>query len=240
MTEDSRGGRSVEPLHWGVIDTPIGHLGLASDGRVLVAILFEEEIATAPARLARRGAIDLREPDELVRRASAQLDGYFAGDITAFHLPLEPGGTPGQRAVWDAVKAIPSGSVRTYRVIARALGRDRAARAVGAANARNPLPIVIPCHRVIGADGTLRGYAGGVERKLWLLTHEGAPVAQRLPSAEAARALAEPQRIGVPSTGIYCRPSCRYTPRLRRPPLAFADAAAAQSAGFRPCRVCLP
>ncbi len=230
----------MDTLHWDVCGTPIGDLGLASNGRAMVAIVFAEEIGTAQVRFARRGAKGLREADEVVRQAAAQLEAYFAGDLTEFDLPLDPGGTPGQRAVWDAVTAIPSGSVRTYRTIARALGRDRAVRAIGAANAANPLPIVIPCHRVIGVDGTLRGYAGGVERKMWLLAHEGAPVARPLLSAEAALALPEPQRIGVPSTGIYCRPSCRYTPRLRRPPLAFADSAAARSAGFRPCRICAP
>lgn len=104
----------------------------------------------------------------------AQLDAYFAGALRMFDVPLDLHGTPFQRAAWQAVCAIPYGETRSYAEIARAIGRPAAARAVGAANAANPVCLVIPCHRVIGADGTLKGYAGGVLDRRCLLTLEGA------------------------------------------------------------------
>jgi methylated-DNA-[protein]-cysteine S-methyltransferase len=98
---------------------------------------------------------------------------YFEGDISALaSIPIDPGGTPFQRAVWEAMRAIEPGTCRTYSRLAAAVGRPKAGRAVGAASARNPIALVIPCHRVVGADGSLVGYAGGVERKRWLLRHE--------------------------------------------------------------------
>ena len=105
-------------------------------------------------------------------RAAAALSRYFAGEDIAFDLPLDPGGTPFQRTVWRALAEIPFGERRTYRDIAVAIGRPTAVRAVGAANGRNPLPIVVPCHRVVGSNGTLVGFAGGLRTKAWLLDHE--------------------------------------------------------------------
>ncbi|MEF3302880.1 methylated-DNA--[protein]-cysteine S-methyltransferase [Paenibacillus sp. GYB003] len=102
-----------------------------------------------------------------------QLERYFAGTLTAFDLPLDMVGTPFQQAVWKAVAAIPFGEVRTYAQIAEAAGSPKAVRAVGAANGANPIPIVVPCHRVIGTNGTLTGYRGGMELKRRLLHHEG-------------------------------------------------------------------
>lgn len=102
----------------------------------------------------------------------AQLGEYFAGARRAFELPLSGRGTQAQRAVWRALADIPFGEVQSYAELARAVGAPRSARAVGAANARNPLSIVVPCHRVIGSDGSLTGYAGGLEAKRWLLAHE--------------------------------------------------------------------
>ena len=116
-----------------------------------------------------------REPSArhcLIDRAVRELGEYVRGTRRSFSLPLAPQGTAFQRAVWDQLAAIPCGETRTYAEIARAIGRPRAARAVGAANARNPLAIVVPCHRVIGGDGELTGYAGGIDRKRWLLAHE--------------------------------------------------------------------
>jgi methylated-DNA-[protein]-cysteine S-methyltransferase len=104
--------------------------------------------------------------------ARLQLTEYFAGARTAFDLALDPVGTPFQRRVWDALRAIPLGETITYGELARRIGRPTCARAVGHANARNPLSIVVPCHRVIGGDGALTGYAGGTDRKAWLLAHE--------------------------------------------------------------------
>jgi methylated-DNA-[protein]-cysteine S-methyltransferase len=106
--------------------------------------------------------------------ARAQLDAYFAGEITSFDLPLSPRGTPFQQRVWAALRDIPFGETTSYGELARRIGDPKAVRAVGAANGRNPLPLVVPCHRVIGADGSLVGFGGGMDRKRWLLQHEGA------------------------------------------------------------------
>jgi methylated-DNA-[protein]-cysteine S-methyltransferase len=107
------------------------------------------------------------------------LDGYFAGACREFTIPLDLRGTPFQIAVWRAVLAVPWGETRTYREIAADIGRPAAIRAVGTANGANPLAIIVPCHRLVGANGTLRGYGGGLERKAWLLAHERATTAGR-------------------------------------------------------------
>jgi len=108
----------------------------------------------------------------LLARAAAQLAAYFAGERHTFDLPLAPAGTPFQHRVWDALLDIPYGEVRSYGELARALGRPAASRAVGFANSKNPISIIVPCHRVIGARGALTGYAGGMTAKAWLLEHE--------------------------------------------------------------------
>lgn len=113
-------------------------------------------------------------PPALLAEAAAQLDAYFAGDLRAFDLPLDLRGTPFQLDVWRRLLAIPAGETTTYAAIARALGRPRSVRAVGAAVGRTPIPIVVPCHRVLGADGGLTGYVGGLDRKRALLDHERA------------------------------------------------------------------
>jgi len=110
----------------------------------------------------------------LLAQARRQLTEYFAGSRTTFELPLDPSGTEFQRRVWDALRSIPYGVTTSYGVLARRLGDVRATRAVGAANGQNPIPIVIPCHRVVGAKGELTGFGGGLDRKRWLLAHEGA------------------------------------------------------------------
>jgi methylated-DNA-[protein]-cysteine S-methyltransferase len=104
--------------------------------------------------------------------ATAQLDAYFAGDRIAFDLPLDLVGTPFQLQAWQALAELPYGTTVTYGEQARRLGRPNAFRAVGAANGRNPVPIVLPCHRVVGADGSLTGFGGGLDTKRWLLDHE--------------------------------------------------------------------
>jgi methylated-DNA-[protein]-cysteine S-methyltransferase len=109
----------------------------------------------------------------------AQLGAYFAGDLTTFELKLAPGGTRFQQRVWSALREIPYGTTTTYGQLAAHLGDARSVRAVGLANGRNPIAIIIPCHRVIGADGSLVGYGGGMHRKEWLLAHEAG--ARRLP-----------------------------------------------------------
>ncbi|MFC0677324.1 methylated-DNA--[protein]-cysteine S-methyltransferase [Lysobacter korlensis] len=111
---------------------------------------------------------------EVLHTACTQLREYFAGTRRVFELPLTPKGTAFQRMVWQALAEIPFGQTASYAQLAMRLGRPTASRAVGAANGRNPLPIVVPCHRVIGADGSLTGFAGGLDTKRFLLTHEGA------------------------------------------------------------------
>ncbi|MGW4566144.1 methylated-DNA--[protein]-cysteine S-methyltransferase [Streptomyces sp. NPDC004561] len=126
----------------------------------------------------RRGAPALRPEDRddgPFAEAHRQLDAYFAGRRIRFDLPLSTAGTPFQRMIWQALADIPHGATTTYGELATRLGVPRAEiRAVGGALGANPLLLVRPCHRVVGADGSMRGYAGGVERKVWLLTHEGA------------------------------------------------------------------
>lgn len=107
-----------------------------------------------------------------IKEAAQQLDAYWAGDLFDFDLPLAPGGTPFQNRVWAALRTIPYGKTASYGDIARKIGSPTASRAVGAANGRNPIAIVVPCHRVIGANGTLTGYAGGLDMKRHLLAHE--------------------------------------------------------------------
>lgn len=151
--------------------SPLGALRLRAEDDALVGIAF---LDGAPAPTARE---DVAHP--VLAEAWRQLSEYLAGDRTAFDLPLRPRGTAFQERVWAALAAIPFGETRSYREVARHVGRPDAVRAVGAANGRNPLPIVIPCHRVIGADGSLTGYGGGIARKTWLLRHERAALAAR-------------------------------------------------------------
>jgi methylated-DNA-[protein]-cysteine S-methyltransferase len=155
-------------------DTPIGRLSLVADGAALVGLYLPNH---APAPVAPDGAAEPLHDGPtsgLLDRARVELDEYFAGRRTTFDLPLAPHGTAFQRVVWDALLAIPFGKTQSYGGLAAAIGRPSASRAVGAANGHNPISIVIPCHRVIGADGSLTGYGGGMACKEWLLSHEGA------------------------------------------------------------------
>jgi len=149
------------------LNTPLGALLLARTPAGLAGVWFEgQKHHPAPLSV-------LRRPDDaLLRRAADQLHAYFAGEALAFDVPLDLHGTPFQRAVWQALLAIPSGSTRSYGDIARSLGLPTAVRAVGAAVGRNPVSVIVPCHRVVGSDGSLTGYAGGVDRKRALLALE--------------------------------------------------------------------
>jgi methylated-DNA-[protein]-cysteine S-methyltransferase len=152
-----------------VLATPIGELRLLvrADGP-LSAILFAGQALTATASSRSISPAAART----LREASSQLSEYFAGVRERFELPLAPEGTAFQRSVWTALASIGYAQTRSYSEIARAIGRPSAARAVGAANGQNPLPIVLPCHRVIGRSGALTGYAGGLDRKRYLLELE--------------------------------------------------------------------
>jgi methylated-DNA-[protein]-cysteine S-methyltransferase len=141
-----------------IVGTPLGLMTLTERDGALIAAEF--------------GALAPNVPSPLLRRAGLELGEYFAGTRRSFTLPLSPQGTDFQRAVWAALLEIPYGETRSYGEIARAVGKPGAARAVGMANNRNPLPVFIPCHRVIGADGALVGYGGGLEKKRFLLALE--------------------------------------------------------------------
>jgi methylated-DNA-[protein]-cysteine S-methyltransferase len=157
------------------IDTPIGPLVIAVRDGSLCAVAFDGDRSRVERMLRRRFPdLELRkveDPDGLATRMRA----YFEGDLSALDsIPVDLGGTPFQAKVWNELRRIPTGATVSYRNLATAIGAPKAVRAVGLANGANPVPIVVPCHRVIGADGGLTGYGGGLERKRWLLAHEGA------------------------------------------------------------------
>lgn len=154
--------------------TPTGPMTVAVDDDGVRFIAFEHERHPIPR------ASDWQHAPARVRDARRQLEEYFAGKRRAFDLVLAPRGTPFQRRVWNALREIPWGATWSYLELATRLGDPKATRAVGAANGRNPLPIVVPCHRVIGADGSLTGFGGGIDAKRWLLTHENALPARDL------------------------------------------------------------
>jgi methylated-DNA-[protein]-cysteine S-methyltransferase len=150
------------------IDSPIGPLLLIADADALTGVYLDSGSGAQPPR-----ALGTEQPEHPVLVETAgQLDEYFAGQRVTFDLRLAASGTEFQRMVWDELTRIPYGETISYGELARRVGNASASRAVGLANGRNPLPIVVPCHRVIGANGTLTGYGGGLERKQWLLTHE--------------------------------------------------------------------
>ena len=180
------------PTRYDILDSPIGRLLLAGDEQALTGLYMLDSGGHASAV----GQGWVQDPGRF-EAAAAQLREYFAGERTTFDLPLAPSGTPFQLAVWSELAQIPYGETTSYGEVALALGKSLvASRAVGLANGRNPISIIVPCHRVIGADGSLTGYGGGLDRKEWLLRHEGAPWGTPPPSAapkRGARAAAEAQ-----------------------------------------------
>jgi methylated-DNA-[protein]-cysteine S-methyltransferase len=148
------------------IDSPIGPLTLtASDGQLTGLSMHEQRHAPAVSD-------DWIRDDDWFAPVTEQVDAYFAGDLTEFDIPLRMAGTEFQRRVWEGLREIPYGTTISYGELAGRVGRPGASRAVGLANGRNPIAIVVPCHRVIGADGQLTGYGGGIDRKIWLLDLE--------------------------------------------------------------------
>jgi methylated-DNA-[protein]-cysteine S-methyltransferase len=155
------------------LESPVGKLGLAFAGSTLYALEFDAGAAALRKRLAARFDAVEAETSALPARLEARLAAYLRGDVAALDaIVVETGGTGFQRDVWRALRDIPAGHTLSYAELARRIGRPRAVRAVGLANGANPVAIVVPCHRVIGADGTLTGYGGGLWRKRWLLDHE--------------------------------------------------------------------
>lgn len=155
--------------------SPIGAVLLGWDGQERLRVLYFEDSEDRMRRQLRRpyGAIPMEEK-RVPAALAAAVGSYFDGDHKAFEaVALAPAGTPFQRRVWTLLLAIPSGETRTYRQMAEVMGRPEAQRAVGFANGANPISVAIPCHRLIGSNGTLTGYGGGLDRKKWLLAHEG-------------------------------------------------------------------
>ena len=148
-----------------LMPSPLGELEITANSKAIISILFAD-------RLEEQNVESLAQSSSLTELCAQQLNEYFSEHRTVFELPLEPVGTEFQQKVWRALEEIPFGETCSYADIANAINRPKAVRAVGAANGRNPLTIVVPCHRVIGKDGSLTGYAGGMDRKSWLLNLE--------------------------------------------------------------------
>ncbi len=148
------------------MESPIGPLTLIARDGVLTNVAMHEQRHTSPPPK------DAEEDDAWFKDVTAQLDAYFIGELSSFDLEMELLGTAFQKGVWSQLCEIPYGETISYGELARRVGNPNASRAVGLANGRNPIAIIVPCHRVIGADGSLTGYGGGLERKTWLLQHE--------------------------------------------------------------------
>ncbi len=151
------------------IPTPVGELTLVAEEQGLLAILWPGPIHKG-LQLPEHLVEDPHHP--VLGAAAQQLEEYFLGDRTVFDLPLAPRGTAFQLRAWQALREIPYGETRSYGQQAARIGRPTAVRAIGGANSRNPISIVVPCHRVVGSDGTLTGFGGGLDTKRWLLDHE--------------------------------------------------------------------
>jgi methylated-DNA-[protein]-cysteine S-methyltransferase len=168
-------------LFYKFMNSPVGQLKLVASDKGLVAILWQND---KPSRVLLTELIE--DPGHsILARTEQQLREYFAGARKAFNLPLDMRGTPFQKNVWDALLAIPFGQTRSYGELAKQLGAPLASRAVGAANGRNPISIVVPCHRVIGSSGKLTGFAGGLETKAHLLGLENGGTPTLHPSRQA-------------------------------------------------------
>jgi methylated-DNA-[protein]-cysteine S-methyltransferase len=158
-----------------VIDTPIGPLTLVAGPQGLREVRFPNGRPVGPADG------PARPDDPVLAQAATQLEEYFAGTRQDFDIPLDPHGSPFQLAAWRGLTTIPFAETVSYGEQARRLGHDGKARAIGAANGSNPLPVIVPCHRVIGSDGSLTGFGGGLETKAWLLHHERRVAGVELP-----------------------------------------------------------
>ena len=157
------------------IDSPLGKLMISSDGTALTGLYMG-----APSKRPSIDAWQENPATPALRETAQQLHEYFSGTRREFELPLKFDGTEFQHQVWTALTEIPFGVTRTYSQLARHIGNPAACRAVGLANGKNPIAIIVPCHRVIGADGSLTGFGGGLPRKEWLLGHEGFPLMRTL------------------------------------------------------------
>lgn len=163
------------------VESPIGRLMLTTDGTALTG-LYMNLYRNKPSKLPGLGDDWIQNATiDPLPAAARQLKEYFAGKRREFDLPLRMAGTEFQQRVWRELTKIPFGETRSYGQLAKRLNNPNGSRAVGLANGRNPIAIIVPCHRVIGADGSLTGFGGGIERKEWLLSHEGLPRNGNLP-----------------------------------------------------------
>ena len=163
----------MQTLYYDYMDSPIGKLLLAGDGEYLV------ELGFPGGKGARRHQSGWLRKPELFNEVKRQLQSYFNGELREFNVPLAPRGTEFQRQVWNALRTIPFGATLSYGELAEKIGRPTASRAVGAANGRNPIPVIIPCHRVIGSSGKLVGFGGGLPTKHYLLAMEREQIKQK-------------------------------------------------------------
>lgn len=154
-------GFFMQTIFHTTIETPVGFLELKSDEEALLSVSFINQFN-----------LNCAEQPDILNEAAKQLQEYFKGERKIFDLKLKPDGTQFQQKTWELVKNVPYGKTVSYLDIAKLSGSEKNTRAVGLANGKNPIPIIIPCHRVIGTSGKLTGYAGGMERKQWLLQHE--------------------------------------------------------------------
>jgi methylated-DNA-[protein]-cysteine S-methyltransferase len=168
--------------------SPFGELLLTSDGEALTGLHLPRHDGT-PAPLP-EPALGWRRDDRALGDVRDQLRAYFAGERFAFDLPMRMAGTPFQRLAWDGLLTIPFGAIVSYAEQARRIGRPAASRAVGAANGRNPIAIIVPCHRVIGSDGSLTGYGGGLDLKRGLLQFEASVLGDEVPAKSVHRKVA--------------------------------------------------
>ncbi len=231
-------GRVRRPLaRIGIIDSMVGRLLVAESERGLLAVQFLDVPDAPDAMAAIRESFDLVEDAEAAARIAREIERYLNGDMHALDRPVDLSlvRTDFQRrALMRLRRAVPPGAVITYQALAAAVGAPSGQRAIGNTMAINPVPLYVPCHRVIRSDGTIGNYGGGVERKLRLLRAEGFSVNRdhRLPAGSV---------MGHLVTHIFCRPQCHAAMRAdRAKSVIFADSSHARSAGLRACKLCHP
>ncbi len=221
----------------GLIDTPVGRLFVAEGPRGLIAVAFLDTPGGGATLAALRASCDVVDDAEVAARVGREIDLLLAGDsaaVATHPVDLSLVASPFRRRALEHLRRVPAGAVVSYQALADAIGAPDGQRAIGNTMASNPVPIYVPCHRVIRSDGAIGNYGGGVERKLSLLRAEGFEIGpdRRLPSQAV---------LGHRRTGIFCRPGCAAARRASRSRwMIFADAAHACGAGMRPCKLCRP
>jgi len=164
MSKNTITSDTTQDSHVDYIESPIGLIECKASSKGVMHVIF---CGTQIKKV---------QPNSITDLCKQQLEQYFSGDLNQFTLPLDPKGTEFQKSVWQCLSTIPFGETVSYLDIAKILNKPKGSQAVGGANGRNPISIILPCHRVVGSNGSLTGYAGGIERKLWLLNHEGIEV----------------------------------------------------------------